>query len=154
MCTHIAGPGAAILADDPDAAVLLSGQTYSDNVLNNAVVPGGRVATITSFTVAGSNQKLTPGSGPVILRDPVSGVVVGTIVLQANGKYTFASSAAYAGPVPVITVSVSNGAGQTVMSTLTLDVLPSKYMLHKTLYTFCQHGLRAASSDGWVASHG
>lgn len=123
-----AGAGASILADLPDSGTLLQGRTYSSNVLANVILPSGGIATVTAFTVTGSNQKLTPGSGPVTLRDPTTGVIVGTISLQSSGKYSFTSAPSYAGPVPALNLYVSDASGQVTTSTLTLDVLPSEYL--------------------------
>ncbi len=45
---------------------------------------------------------------------------VGTLVVNANGSYTFTPAPNYTGPVPVVSYTVSDGQGGTDSGTLTL----------------------------------
>ena len=102
----------------------------SGNALDNASVPPGKIAAVTSFTVAGSTKVLTPGSSPVALSDPSTGKPVGTLVLKSDGSYTFTPEAGYVGPVPAINVNLRTMDGSaTATSSLTIDVLPRECVL-------------------------
>jgi hypothetical protein len=69
--------------------------------------------TVTQFTVAGDVTVYAAGSTATIPG-------VGTVVLNANGAYTFMPVANYSGPVPVVTYTVNTG----TTSTLTITVTP------------------------------
>ena len=86
------------------------------DLLNNASDVDGGALTITGYTIAGVAGTQTVGSGVLI-----SGV--GTITINANGSYSFAPLADYAGAIPVITYTVSDGNGGTDTSTLTLSMV-------------------------------
>ncbi len=86
-------------------------------LLANATDIDGGALSISGFTVAGQAGPFVVGTGYLI-----SGV--GTITINADGSYTFAPAADYAGPIPVITYTVSDGAGGTDTSTLTLTMIP------------------------------
>ncbi|PNB67858.1 RTX toxin, partial [Pseudomonas sp. GW456-E7] len=49
---------------------------------------------------------------------------VGTLVIGANGAYTFTPDANYNGTVPTVSYTVTDGSGSNVTSTLTIDVTP------------------------------
>ncbi|PNB68415.1 hypothetical protein C1X64_30935, partial [Pseudomonas sp. GW456-E7] len=49
---------------------------------------------------------------------------VGTLVIAANGAYTFTPAANYNGSVPTVSYTVTDGSGSNVTSTLTIDVTP------------------------------
>ena len=116
----------AVYTDAPDAATTTAGQALSSNVLSNAAVPAGQAATITGFSIAGSNQIITPGSNPVSLISPTTGLPMGTLSMQSSGAYTFTPAAGYVGPAPSVTVYSKTSAGQTGVSLLTLDVAPGE----------------------------
>jgi hypothetical protein len=90
-------------------------------VLATAIIPAGTTAQVTGFSIAGTTQVYQPGSN-VTLTDPVTGEPVGTLVLQANGAYTFDPVPGYVGPTPAIDVYSKDTNGQTVVSSLTIDV--------------------------------
>ena len=83
---------------------------------NTTDVDGGTPSVI-DFTVAGQTGPFSVGTGYVIAG-------VGTITINANGSYSFAPAANYTGAIPVITYTVSDGAGGTDTSTLTLTMIP------------------------------
>ncbi|PNB70782.1 hypothetical protein C1X64_28290, partial [Pseudomonas sp. GW456-E7] len=49
---------------------------------------------------------------------------VGTLVIGANGAYTFTPADNYNGSVPTVSYTVTDGSGSNVTSTLTIDVTP------------------------------
>ena len=49
---------------------------------------------------------------------------VGTLVIGANGAYTFTPDANYNGTVPTVSYTVNDGSGTDVTSTLTINVTP------------------------------
>ncbi|WP_170288749.1 cadherin-like domain-containing protein, partial [Pseudomonas moorei] len=49
---------------------------------------------------------------------------VGTLVIGANGAYTFTPDANYNGAVPTVTYTVTDGSGADVTSTLNISVTP------------------------------
>ena len=102
------------------------GQTLMGNMLSNANVPAGQTATVTGFTVAGSSQVNTPGSGPVTLMSPTTGKPIGTLTMAANGAYTFDPVDGYMGPAPAISVYSQTSGGLKTVSGLTIDVVARK----------------------------
>ena len=50
---------------------------------------------------------------------------VGTLVIGANGTYTFTPAENYNGSVPTVSYSVTDGSGSNVTSTLNIDVTRS-----------------------------
>ncbi|MGB1263589.1 MAG: retention module-containing protein, partial [Cognaticolwellia sp.] len=100
---------------DPDESVTTAEDTpVSGNVLDNASTADGPL-TITSFTVGGN----TYNAGDTV------NLAEGELTLNADGSYTFTPAADYNGPVPVITYTVLDGAGDTDISTLTIAITPS-----------------------------
>jgi hypothetical protein len=87
------------------------------DLLNNATDIEGDPLTITGYTIAG-----LIGPRPVGVLVPIAGV--GTITINANGSYSFVPAANYSGTIPVITYTVSDGAGGTDTSTLMLTITP------------------------------
>ena len=82
----------------------------SGNVLDNAASVDGPL-TVTSFTVAGNTY--TAG-------DTVT-LAEGELTLNADGSYSFTPNDNFNGTVPVITYTVTDGAGDTDVSTLTIQ---------------------------------
>jgi len=87
------------------------------DLLNNATDVEGDPLTITGYTIAGL-------IGPRPVGVPVSIAGVGTITINANGSYSFVPAANYSGAIPLITYTVSDGAGGSDTSTLTLTMVP------------------------------
>jgi hypothetical protein len=111
-------------SDAPDAASTTQGQPVSGNVLTNAAIPSGQTAAVTGFSIAGTSQIITTGSGPVTLTSPTTGQPVGTLTMQSSGAYTFTPAPGYVGPAPAVTVYSKTSGGQTGVSSLTLQVAP------------------------------
>ncbi|WP_275575364.1 Ig-like domain-containing protein, partial [Methylocucumis oryzae] len=97
-----------------DTGIGLEDDVQTGNVLANDRDPDGDELTVTGFTVNGENY--TPGDNATIPG-------IGTFTLSSDGDYTFTPEPDYHGPVPEITVTVSDGEFSTT-STLTLTVTP------------------------------
>ncbi|EJM70481.1 retention module-containing protein, partial [Pseudomonas sp. GM55] len=96
-----------ITAED-SAAIgnVLSNDSDIDNVLS-----------VVTFTIDGVNGTYAAGSTASIAN-------VGTLVIGANGAYTFTPDANYNGSVPTVSYTVTDGSGTDVTSTLNISVSP------------------------------
>ncbi len=108
-------------ANDPanlqaDSATLLEDTPATGNVLSNDSDPDGALS-VTGFAIAGLPGTFTAGQLATIPD-------VGTLLIAANGDYTFTPVANYNGPVPVATYNVVDPLGGTGSSTLTLTITP------------------------------
>jgi VCBS repeat-containing protein len=92
-----------------------------DSLLANATDADGNSLTVTSFLVAGNPTPFTVTAGSPGVAN-IAGV--GILTINANGSYSFAPAANYTGAIPVVTYTVSDGAGGTDTSTLTLIISP------------------------------
>ena len=97
-----------------DTATTLEDTPITGNVLTNDRDVDGDTLTVTQYTIAGVSH--AAGSSTAILG-------VGTIVINANGSYTFTPATDYNGPVPPIGYTIGDGT-VTTTSTLTLTVTP------------------------------
>ena len=86
-------------------------------LLANTVDPDGGTPVITGYSIQG-----VPGTQAVDVPVVIAGV--GTLTINGNGGYSFVPAANYAGSIPVITYTVSDGNGGTDTSTLTLTMTP------------------------------
>jgi CshA-type fibril repeat protein len=118
-------PASAVYSDPADTVSTPLGQTATGNVLANANLPSGQTAQVTGFSIAGSTQVYPAGSN-VTLTDPLTGQPIGTLTISASGAYTFDPEDGYLGPTPAVNVYSQTSKGQTAVSSLTLDVLPSE----------------------------
>ncbi|KAI9549368.1 hypothetical protein GHT06_003734 [Daphnia sinensis] len=87
----------------------------SGNVLTNDTDADENTLTVSSFSIAGL-------TGPFTIGTPATIPSVGTIILNADGSFTFTPEANYNGTVPVITYTVSDGNGGTDTGDLTITV--------------------------------
>ena len=87
----------------------------SGNVLTNDTDAEGNTLSLTSFTINGVTY-------PAGTTANIAGV--GTVVVNADGSYTFTPLANYAGTVPVISYAISDGNGGTANGTLTVTITP------------------------------
>jgi hypothetical protein len=113
---------AGVLGDAREVAVLYSGTSVTSNLTSNTRAPNG-TASITSFTLPGSVTPLAPGSTPVNVTDPSSGKLAGALAVLPNGTFVFAAEANFTGKFDV-PYTVASSDGQSVNSTLTIDVWP------------------------------
>jgi gliding motility-associated-like protein len=116
-----------------DNATTLEDSPASGNVLTNDSDIEGNTLTVTQFVIGTTTT--TAGQTATIAG-------VGTIVINANGTYTFTPAANYYGTVPPITYTVSDGQGGTATAVLNISVTsvadPSDIQL--TTATFCGSG--------------
>ncbi|WP_218509796.1 Ig-like domain-containing protein [Variovorax sp. dw_308] len=117
------------LAQDDGPQPTEPGTPASGNVLDNDIAGVGPPITVTQFTLD-INGDGTPevfavppgGSATTPLTDN-TGKAIGTMVIGANGDYTFTPDPGYKGPVPVATYTISNGIS-TATATLGFDDVP------------------------------
>ncbi|MHC8302408.1 retention module-containing protein [Pseudomonas sp. ZS1P83] len=95
-----------IAEDTPAIGNVLSNDSDIDNVLS-----------VATFTIAGVNDTFTAGQTATIAN-------VGTLVIAADGAYTFTPAANYNGTVPTVSYTVTDGSGSGVTSTLNISVTP------------------------------
>lgn len=116
--------------NDAPVAVADTGTTQEDTPLvvnaatgvlaNDTDVDAGATKTVTQFTIAGVSGSFTAGTTATIPS-------VGTIVINADGSYTFTPVSNFNGAVPVVTYTMSDSSGApnaTASNTLTLTVTP------------------------------
>jgi CshA-type fibril repeat protein len=97
------------------------GEPATGNMLDNADVPPGTTASVTGFSVPGSDTVYPVGSVvPVV--NPTTGLVTGTMTVNADGSYIFNPAPGYVGDVPPVTVNVASSDGQTAQVPLSLTV--------------------------------
>lgn len=85
------------------------------NVLDNDTDIDGGTLSVTTFAVAGTTY---PAGTTVTITN------VGSVVVNANGEYTFVPTLNYNGPVPIVEYSITDGAGGTGTATLSFTILP------------------------------
>ncbi|WP_433741254.1 tandem-95 repeat protein [Pseudomonas putida] len=88
----------------------------SGSVLTDTSSVDGPVSVV-NFTIDGVNGTFTAGQTATIAN-------VGTLVIGANGDYTFTPAANYNGTVPTVSYTVTDGSGTDVTSTLNISVTP------------------------------
>ena len=119
--------------------------TGSSSTLNISVTPVNDNFTDASETVTVNEDSVATGSvlsgtssvdGPVSVVNFTVGATtyvagstatianVGTLVIGANGAYTFTPAADYNGSVPTVSYTVTDGSGSNVTSTLNISVTP------------------------------
>jgi gliding motility-associated-like protein len=96
-----------------DTKTVAESTTETDNVLTNDSDPEAGTLTVTQFSISGTTY--TPGSIVIIPNK-------GTIVLNADGSYSFTGATGYSGSIPVITYTATDGTGGTSTSTLTITM--------------------------------
>ena len=105
----VAANDTATTNEDQNLAV-----TAASGLLANDTDVDGNTLNVTSFTVGGQTATVTSGTpGSIIIPN------VGTITISTDGSYTFAPVANYAGNVPTILYTVSDG---TLTATATLNI--------------------------------
>ncbi len=98
----------------PDVGSVLEDTPATGNVLGNDTDVDGNALSVTQFSVAGVFGSFTAGQTASIPG-------VGLLLIAADGSYTFTPAANYAGAVPLITYTATDGA-LTSTSTLSLAI--------------------------------
>jgi hypothetical protein len=80
---------------------------------------------VSSFTLPGTTTTVAAGSAPANIVDPATGVLTGTLAVQANGAFTFTPAPGYDGPVPAVPYTVVSSDGKTDPSLLTITINPA-----------------------------
>ncbi|MFN5418900.1 MAG: Ig-like domain-containing protein, partial [Sphingomonadales bacterium] len=99
-----------------DAVSVAEDVALTGNLLANDTDPNGDPLTVVSFVINGYTY--FPGTTATIPN-------VGTIIINANGTYTFTPLPNYNGTVPPITYTISDGQGGTDTANLSITVTPS-----------------------------
>ncbi|POF39880.1 hypothetical protein B0D71_22615, partial [Pseudomonas laurylsulfativorans] len=107
--------------DDSFTDISESVTTAEDTAVTGSVLTGtssvdGPVSVV-NFSIDGVAGTFTAGQTATIAN-------VGTLVIGANGAYTFAPAANYNGSVPTVTYTVTDGSGTDDTSTLNISVTP------------------------------
>jgi hypothetical protein len=98
----------------PDTKTVAENTPATGNVLTNDTDVDGNTLTVTKFTIGGVDY--AAGTTATIPN-------VGTVVVNADGSYTFTPVAGYVGTVPTITVTITDGVAT---ATAPLDILVVK----------------------------
>jgi CshA-type fibril repeat protein len=96
-----------------DLQTIVENTTASGNVLTNDTDPEGNTLTLTQFTING----VTYAPGAIVTLQNV-----GTIIVNADGTYTFTPVANFSGNIPLVTYTISDGNGGSDSGTLTIAV--------------------------------
>ncbi|MDX7690628.1 retention module-containing protein [Aeromonas caviae] len=104
------------LDDQDESAVTQEDQAISGNVLDNSNNPDGPLDTSVISYSWGSNQGIAAG-----VESTLDGI--GTLIINADGSYTFTPALNYTGPVPAVNYTVTDG-DDTNDSTLTITITP------------------------------
>ncbi|WP_191629334.1 cadherin-like domain-containing protein, partial [Pseudomonas fluorescens] len=107
--------------DDSFTDLSESVSTAEDTAVTGSVLTGtssvdGPVSVV-NFTIDGVAGTFTAGQTATIAN-------VGTLVIGANGAYTFTPAENYNGSMPTVSYTVTDGSGSNVTSTLTISVTP------------------------------
>ena len=92
-------------------AVVDEDKSLTGNVLTNDVGDPdfGQTLTVESYVINGTTTNVVAGTNVTVLDASNAPQVIGNIVMNSNGSYTFNATNNYSGKVPEITVNVSNG---------------------------------------------
>lgn len=115
----------SLLRDGNETPTVIAGSgPLTLNVLDNALVPAGTTANVTSFSLSGSSVVYPAGPNPVTVTDPVTGKVTGTVVVQPDGALTFTPAPGFTGQVPAIIYTVESSDGQLSPGAVSVTVQP------------------------------
>ena len=103
-----------------DARTVLENNTLTSNVLTNDsdvdVITNGDVLVVTQFVVAGDPTTYSAGNLATITG-------IGTLVINANGNFTFIPVTNYNGSVPNVSYTISDGNSGSDIALLTITVV-------------------------------
>ena len=123
MLTGVQHFAAEPLSATPVTDTTTPGEPATGNLLDSATVPPGTTATVTGFSVPGSDT-IYPAGSTVPVVDPVTGTVTGTMQVNPDGSYVFTPAPGFTGPVPTVEALVSSSDGQSAQVPLTITVNP------------------------------
>ena len=138
--THLLLLADEFLSVPPVVDTTTPGEPATGNVLDNATVPPGTTASVTGFSVPGSNT-VYPAGSTVSLVDPVTGTVTGTMQVNPDGSYVFTPAPGYVGDVPPVDVAVSSSDGQSVVVPLAVSVNSTLGTRFLPIATYATYGL-------------
>ncbi|MFD0669065.1 tandem-95 repeat protein [Ramlibacter sp. MAHUQ-53] len=98
-----------------DSAILNEDASAAGNVLANDTDANGDTLSVTAFTIGGTSGSLGQATA-------IPGV--GSFTLAATGAYTFTPVSNYAGTVPLVKYTLSDGNGGTATASLSLSITP------------------------------
>ncbi|WP_421353173.1 retention module-containing protein, partial [Aeromonas taiwanensis] len=104
------------LDDQDEVVATLEEQAISGNLLDNSINLDGPLDTSVVSYSWGNNVDVAPG-----VETTLEGI--GTLIINADGSYTFTPFLNYTGPVPVVSYTVTDG-DDTNDSTLTITITP------------------------------
>ena len=104
------------LDDQDESVVTQEDQAISGNVLDNSNNPDGPLDSSVISYSWGNNQGIAAG-----VESTLDGI--GTLIINADGSYTFTPALNYTGPVPAVNYTVTDG-DDTNDSTLTITITP------------------------------
>ena len=111
------------LSAQPVADTTTPGVAATGSMLEDVNVPPGTTASVTGFSVPGSDT-IYPAGSTVPVVDPTTGTVTGTMQVNPDGSYVFDPAPGFTGPVPPVEVTVTSSDGQSVQVPLTITVSP------------------------------
>ncbi|MDX7946036.1 retention module-containing protein [Aeromonas caviae] len=104
------------LDDQDESVVTQEDQAISGNVLDNSNNPDGPLDSSVISYSWGNNQGIAAG-----VESTLDGI--GTLIINADGSYTFTPALNYTGPVPAVNYTVTDG-DDTNDSTMTITITP------------------------------
>lgn len=119
-----------MLLDGNESVTTPAGTPVTVKLLSNAVIPPGTTVSVASFSIPGSGIVYTAGPNPVPVVDPISKVVVGSVVVQPDGTAIFTPTpgGGFTGQAPAIQYTVLCSDGQVSPGALSVTVLPGKHI--------------------------
>ncbi|MFQ2658133.1 retention module-containing protein, partial [Aeromonas caviae] len=104
------------LDDQDESVVTQEDQAISGNVLDNSNNPDGPLDSSVISYSWGNNQRIAAG-----VESTLDGI--GTLIINADGSYTFTPALNYTGPVPAVNYTLTDG-DDTNDSTMTITITP------------------------------
>ena len=104
------------LDDQDESVVTQEDQAISGNVLDNSNNPDGPLDSSVISYSWGNNERIAAG-----VESTLDGI--GTLIINADGSYTFTPALNYTGPVPAVNYTVTDG-DDTNDSTMTITITP------------------------------
>lgn len=138
-----------------DTASTVAGEPVTSNVLANDSDPDGDGLTVTGATSTDDNGNpitIPVGTSTTVYGTDENGnpVEAGSIVLNADGSYTFTPAPGFTGTVNPITYTISDGNGGSDTATLFIEVLPDDGKNHTFANDDANSALKGETMNGNV----